>query len=316
MQVSLSPVDATSIPAEAELRPAAKLLFDDRARRLLESIRRCVRQNARPEDVHKLRIATRRVDAFLRTFAVVTPRRRARKLSRELRRVRRAAGDVRNLDVLIERTAPESTDHDGSTEGDWVVAQLRRRRDRAARRLSKTLRSIHSKRFRGQLARLKKRLRWRGSGSEPSIASAAAPLIRPEVDRFLAATSCDLSDISRLHRMRLRGKRLRYSLELLVALLPQDERLGRLKAALKQMQEQLGDLNDRATAIEILRQVRDTAENRSHEAEVDSLIEIQRRELTERHRTFLTWWSDDGRRKLTGEIEASLMTPAAQVTGG
>ncbi|REJ73790.1 MAG: hypothetical protein DWQ29_18485, partial [Planctomycetota bacterium] len=66
MQVSLSPVDATSIPAEAELRPAAKLLFDDRARRLLESIRRCVRQNARPEDVHKLRIATRRVDAFLR----------------------------------------------------------------------------------------------------------------------------------------------------------------------------------------------------------------------------------------------------------
>jgi len=52
------------------------------------------------EYVHQLRIATRRAEAALETFAPYLPGRRARWLSKKLRQVRRAAGDARDLDVL------------------------------------------------------------------------------------------------------------------------------------------------------------------------------------------------------------------------
>lgn len=74
----------------------------------------------RPEEeieyVHQLRVATRRAVAALKLFAPLLPRRRAQKMKKLLGRIRRAAGDARDLDVLglrlAERWAEWSLDRD------------------------------------------------------------------------------------------------------------------------------------------------------------------------------------------------------------
>src|SRR5262245_3086583 len=54
-----------------------------------------------PEAVHKLRVATRRARAALDMFAGALPRKALRRGRKTLRKLRRAAGAVRNLDVLL-----------------------------------------------------------------------------------------------------------------------------------------------------------------------------------------------------------------------
>ena len=59
------------------------------------------------EPVHQLRIWTRRSAAALDLFAPTIPPRRRRWLKRKLRKIRRTAGRVRDLDVLLARQAAE-----------------------------------------------------------------------------------------------------------------------------------------------------------------------------------------------------------------
>src|SRR5262245_50429545 len=55
-----------------------------------------------PEDIHQLRIATRRLRTALRLFRHLLPAKQAESLRKELRWFARALGDVRDLDVYAE----------------------------------------------------------------------------------------------------------------------------------------------------------------------------------------------------------------------
>src|SRR5690242_19716355 len=57
------------------------------------------------ENVHQLRVATRRTAAALRMFAMCLPQKRAKTARKQLRRLRRAAGDARDWDVFLEMLA-------------------------------------------------------------------------------------------------------------------------------------------------------------------------------------------------------------------
>src|SRR5262245_37953091 len=59
--------------------------------------------DADAEHVHQLRVSTRRATAALRLFDSVLPRKRSRWFRKRLKRMRKAAGEARDLDVLIER---------------------------------------------------------------------------------------------------------------------------------------------------------------------------------------------------------------------
>ena|SRR5664280_598067 len=65
------------------------------------------REDLDPERVHKLRTTTRRVEAILSAVEVAKPRAR-RQLLRSLKKVRRAAGVVRDMDVLTGKAADVS----------------------------------------------------------------------------------------------------------------------------------------------------------------------------------------------------------------
>src|SRR5262245_14268220 len=96
-----------------------------------------------PEDVHDLRVATRRLRALLRTARPMFDRDWADRLRAELDFLASALGAVRDLDVLIARVAEDAAQLD---EGDTVAvsalsAMLRPRRTAALAELQSTLES-------------------------------------------------------------------------------------------------------------------------------------------------------------------------------
>src|SRR5436305_640609 len=74
----------------------------------LEAVRRYLKRAAgtgEPEDFHQLRVWSRRADAALDLFGDLLPARRVRWFRRWMRRLRRAAGRVRDADVLARHVA-------------------------------------------------------------------------------------------------------------------------------------------------------------------------------------------------------------------
>jgi len=61
-----------------------------------------VRENRETEPVHQMRVWSRRTRAALDVFAACFPDPEYRRLAREARRVTRALGEARDLDVMIE----------------------------------------------------------------------------------------------------------------------------------------------------------------------------------------------------------------------
>src|SRR3954452_6464358 len=60
------------------------------------------------EHVHRLRVATRRAAAALKLYRDWLPQKSARWFKKRLRQIRRAAGEARDLDVLIQKLQHEA----------------------------------------------------------------------------------------------------------------------------------------------------------------------------------------------------------------
>ena len=172
----------------------------------------------RPEEdieyVHQLRVATRRGLAAMALFGDLLPRRRARLLERELKSLRRAAGDARDLDVLATWIRKKSGDQDlGDCQA--VIDAIWLHRLEAQRSIVKVYESFRRSRFRRRTRALIDKTHWRCQFREPQFGAVAAGIAYPYVSAFFVTAAVDLTDIAALHAMRIQGKKLRYALELL-----------------------------------------------------------------------------------------------------
>ena len=84
------------------------------------------RLGADPEDLHQMRVATRRARAFLRAARPVLDREWAGGLLSELRWLGSALGPARDLDVLLEHLRADVAELDDQTVADSLLAQLER----------------------------------------------------------------------------------------------------------------------------------------------------------------------------------------------
>lgn len=97
-----------------------------------------------PEAIHDMRVASRRLQQFLDLIYPPPAPREVRRLRRRIRRCRRALGEVRNCDVLLQRIDKSLSSKRNSRHDIWETAKdyLRgRRSDRfagAVHKLSKT----------------------------------------------------------------------------------------------------------------------------------------------------------------------------------
>lgn len=242
------------------------------------------------EHVHLLRVATRRAAATLRLFKDLLPRRRRRWLTKQLRRIRRAAGEARDFDVLEARLP----DWAGDNESAEIQDELKKVHDcrlTAQGPIVDVARRLRRKGFPERTAALVSRTRWRADEApEPTVAVAAQHRLRPFVDEFFAAAQASATDAAALHRLRILGKRLRYAMEIFAGAFDRSFR-EQLYPQIEEVQERLGDISDRATAIERFEEWNAARHSRRRQDRLRHLLELQQASFEECRREFLTWWT-------------------------
>ena len=92
--------------ADDSVRSIARRALGSRLRRLWHFLDLAVRHPAEEsENVHQLRVSSRRAASALKIFNDWLPPRRGRSIARHVKKIRRAAGEARDLDVLQIRWA-------------------------------------------------------------------------------------------------------------------------------------------------------------------------------------------------------------------
>ena len=204
-----------------------------------------------PEDLHKMRVATRRMRAAWRVFDGAYRPKVQRRYVKELRSIARVLGEVRDIDVLLA----DLESYIGQLPGpgreavEPLRAAWRREREIARKRM---LTKLDSKAYREFVDD------YLDFTESPGTAEIMTPLGRPSLvrdtagSRILAAyehvrayeTIITWADVSTLHALRIETKRLRYTMEYFSEVLPVPSR--KLIAQITEMQDHLGLMNDAA----------------------------------------------------------------------
>ncbi len=256
-----------------------------------------------PERVHRLRVATRRTLAALSAFRGLVPTKHRVWFEKRLRRVRKAAGTTRDLDVLSGRLRQDST-RDGGARA-RLVAMLARRREVSRQPIHAVRDQLQAEDWAGQVEKLLAGLT--ASRRRASFAGYGRRRFRRLLAEFFRRTDRKLKDVASIHRLRIEGKKLRYALEIFAAVFPPAE-LAACHAALEQLQETLGEFTDHASAADRFRRwarEEGVGPDRRTLAELRRL-EDERAEVA--RRAFVKWWKPGRRRALRRHFERSLKT--------
>jgi CHAD domain-containing protein len=205
-----------------------------------------------PKRVHKLRTNTRRIEATLAAMDVVSAARK-KELLKALNKVRKAAGKVRDMDVLIGKAA------DVSVEGERncqirVLEFLGAERRRLGAELKDEIRS-YRKELRKGLKKASRRLRTLlGAANEEQKAAEASAASRAlEISAGLRRYRA--LNRRNLHEYRKQGKQLRYMLQM-----AQRKDEGFL-TALTKVQDAIGEWHDWEELVGLAKQVLDHGRN-------------------------------------------------------
>lgn len=262
------------------------------------------------EYVHQLRVATRRATAALKIFADLLPAGRFKWMKKRLRRIRQAAGDARDLDVLIARLEPRIGDSDTDP---WreLVDELRQRRASAQLPIRKINERLDGRDVLRRIRGLERRVRLRGASAErdtPTFVEAARARLTPLANDFFGAICGPLDDLSAMHQCRIRGKKLRYAMEVFAGAFPPSFR-DDLYPQIEQVQELLGEINDRATAHEHFSQWLNRAHDEPRRQLLRTLLTEESNALDDAREKFLGWWDDERAADLRGKFAELLGTP-------
>jgi len=202
------------------------------------------------EHVHQTRVATRRAMTTLSIFEHQLPRRRAAWFRKQLKRVRKAANDAREYDVLAtrlnERMEANGPDPACDELVEWIHDQ-RRAAQRPIREIARDLERKHYKRRAKRLVQKVLRKGRRRRAEATTFGQLAGVRMHELVDEFFACGREDLRDIEKLHQFRVCGKHLRYAMEVFAGAFPRAFR-DELYPQIEALQEQLGKINDHASA--------------------------------------------------------------------
>jgi CHAD domain-containing protein len=213
------------------------------------------------EQVHKLRTTTRRVEALVAALPVGGPK-TSQQLLKSIEPVRKAAGGVRDMDVLKAKVRRLARGADGGAMGS-LIEQLENSRRQSAAELQRAVRRRGSA-ARENLKQYSKLLRAAKAGAHDggAVHPAALRVLR-ELGAWPALES------SNLHGFRLKVKLLRYILQLdeetapgLIEALGQVQRLAGEWHDWLQLEEMARGLLDAEKDAEVLARIGATAQRR------------------------------------------------------
>ncbi len=231
------------------------------------------------EDVHDMRVATRRMRSALQLLSEYFKPKTVREHSRSLRKIARSLGAVRDLDVLILalQEFQQSLDDDGKAALQTIIERLDGERTYARYHLTKLLDKNAYRRFTEDYAAflIKPGSGARATDSEtPSQLRHVLPTLIYEHLGTVRAYDARIADAdpNTLHALRIEFKRLRYLVSLFAEVLGTS--IKDFVKELKAIQDHLGRLNDLHVAQERLNAMREDLDEAEAEAlgkYVDSL---------------------------------------------
>ena len=215
--------------------------------------------NENPAFVHKLRVATRRAGAALAVFADCLPAKQLKRAKRALRTLRLAAGDARDWDVflagLAERHRPGQSDVEKPAT-DFLIGYALGERSGAQTRLVEIVTGA-TVAFVTLAAGLPARTRPPKSDDAPGTFGGFAVTQLGELFMaFDADVAANPTDPVALHDLRIRGKQVRYAIELFApCFAPPLKKV--LYPLIESLQEKLGEVQDAAVGIDRLERLRE-----------------------------------------------------------
>lgn len=262
------------------------------------------------EALHDMRVATRRLRAALATFRAAFPQKLWIYLRDELKWLRQTLGSVRDMDVQLERVNAFG----GSTPAALRVSLqtyarfLERRR---AEHRKELLAALSSARYFALLVRLEEYATGGGAMHRLGALQSVGRLAAEEIDKAYRRVCKRGRKVEAeprpedLHGLRIRAKRLRYTLELCRDLTGREG--GKAICRLVRLQDLLGNFHDAVVAADFVRQY---VEGPGKRAGSTALITMGAFLGSELHRAdtmrsdFARTWKRFERRRTRREIDA------------
>lgn len=230
-----------------------------------------VRLGGEPEDLHDIRVAVRRLRAVLRTARPFVDEAWSEPLRAELRWLGTSLGAARDVDVLIGQIERDAAglDAEARAAAADVVATLEPERQLARRTGLDALASPRYLALLDELERAADGPRVRQSAVDvKSLAGREFEKLRKSARRADGATDDEL------HRLRIRGKRARYAVELAAPVL--GKRGARFLETAKAFQDVVGEHQDAVVAESRLRALLPTTASPEAAFALGRLVERQR----------------------------------------
>ena len=206
------------------------------------------------EAVHDMRVATRRLRSAIRDFAPLTGKKSFRPLKEDLMDIADTLGDARDQDVAIAALEKLQTKADDAVIKKGIgklIEERRGVREKAQTVLTQTLTDDNLNKIEIQFAAaIDKALEKKAAAETVTVSAAGRAVILARLKEFcgLSAALYAPFGISRLHRLRISAKRLRYAIELFVVCW--QEQIAPFAREIAEMQTFLGELHDADVWIE------------------------------------------------------------------
>lgn len=260
------------------------------------------------EHVHRMRVASRRLRNGLSLFKNCLPGKKRKAWMDEIRKITRALGKARDLDIQIEalnQACQRPLDDECRPGYNRLLLRLNQRRAKAQKKVDKTVKKLQSETI---LKPMRKYLEKLIAGSEnvylytPSLYQRAFTTIHHRLADFLSYQQhiWDPENIDQLHAMRIAGKHLRYTLEVFAPIY--QNALDLHIRAMKEIQDLLGEIHDNDVWISWLPQFieKERARIEKFYGHSDSLTELlaglnhfiadRKKTRHEQYQSFLATW--------------------------
>ncbi len=252
------------------------------------------------EHVHQLRVNCRRTAAALQAFHPLI-KGKAKRLRKWLRKIRRAAGPARDLDVLIARLEGEES---SASHQEYVIARLARQRELVQPALVDVAIEEEQGGLEQSLERCLRALRKQAKRADAvHFDQFARGAMRAVSQKMFRRAGVQNPTVGQLHQLRIAGKQLRYSIELFHSAFPAALR-EEVYPMVAEIQEHLGQLNDHATAQAFFQAWLADMPATKRAAQVAKRIVKEYDEAKRIQDDFLAWWSPNRVAALESELSA------------
>ena len=264
----------------------------------------------RRQQIHGLRVATRRAAAALDLFRDCLPKSTRKEARGSLRMLRQAVGVARDWDVLLQHLAKSirSADPADLPTLDMLSGWALAHRTDAQSALERVVSESSPRALAKLQARVRESVRWKGN-PEPTLDAFSQPIVRQRLGDFTRLANRDNDDWSNLHEVRIAGKRLRYTLEVLASGLD-STMTEQPTTALVRLQDVLGGINDSFLASQLFAgllsgmQATTPAASKRYQTVLKRLIAEHQQRMLDGREAFTDWLREWHRPQIEQSLEA------------